>query len=266
MLAVILIGVATVFSALTHIDPSKDLPTKFLWISTLQPYFQLGSQIATLLALAPIAKLLRERSHQDQSKVDLQAAESRLETAKESLALSKQSLMQEKENAKNLLDEKHELAGKLALTAEALERTQKQVKDLEFKSKSQLDNHGQVLQFLYHLQDKGRLLDFVMQDISSYNDAQVSAAARVVHGGLSKVIREFFEIEPLSAQPEGAKVEIDAQYDPIEHRILGNETKSQAHEGTIAHRGWRAKSINLPSVRETRSSKNVIAPVQIQLS
>jgi hypothetical protein len=42
---------------------------------------------------------------------------------------------------------------------------------------------AEIASFLATLQDRGRLVDFLMEDITTYNDAQVGAAARVVHGG-----------------------------------------------------------------------------------
>ena len=40
---------------------------------------------------------------------------------------------------------------------------------------------AEIVHFLAMLQEKGRLVDFLMDDINAYNDAQVGAAARVVH-------------------------------------------------------------------------------------
>ena len=42
---------------------------------------------------------------------------------------------------------------------------------------------AEIVHFLAMLQDKGRLVDFLMDDINPYSDAQVGAAARVVHAG-----------------------------------------------------------------------------------
>ena len=43
---------------------------------------------------------------------------------------------------------------------------------------------AEVISFLALLQEKGRLVDFLMDDIAAYGDAQVGAAARVVHAGM----------------------------------------------------------------------------------
>jgi hypothetical protein len=45
----------------------------------------------------------------------------------------------------------------------------------------------EIVSFLGLLQERGRLVDFLMEDITSYDDAQVGAAARVVHQGCKAV-------------------------------------------------------------------------------
>src|SRR5690242_15152763 len=42
---------------------------------------------------------------------------------------------------------------------------------------------AEIVSLVAILQDRGRLVDFLMEDITSYDDAQVGAAARVVHEG-----------------------------------------------------------------------------------
>ena len=52
------------------------------------------------------------------------------------------------------------------------------------------------------LQEKGRLVDFLMDDINAYSDAQVGAAARVVHAGCRGVLQDHFAIK---SRPYGAR-------------------------------------------------------------
>jgi hypothetical protein len=42
---------------------------------------------------------------------------------------------------------------------------------------------AEVVAFIGLLQEKGRLVDFLMDDVSLYDDSRVGAAARVVHFG-----------------------------------------------------------------------------------
>ena len=59
---------------------------------------------------------------------------------------------------------------------------------------------AEIVHFLAMLQEKGRLVDFLMDDINAYNDAQVGAAARVVHAGCKGVLQEHFNIHPLRTE------------------------------------------------------------------
>ncbi|MBV9288668.1 MAG: DUF2760 domain-containing protein, partial [Hyphomicrobiales bacterium] len=56
---------------------------------------------------------------------------------------------------------------------------------------------AEIVQFLAMLQEKGRLVDFLMDDINAYSDAEVGAAARVVHAGCKNVLHEHFSIHPV---------------------------------------------------------------------
>ena len=60
-----------------------------------------------------------------------------------------------------------------------------------------------ALQLLSLLQREGRLVDFLQQDIASFPDADVGAAARVVHEGCRKALRAHATIEPVRAEERG---------------------------------------------------------------
>ena len=53
-----------------------------------------------------------------------------------------------------------------------------------------------VENFLAILQEQGRLVDFLMDDIKGYSDAQVGAAARVLHEGCRAVLFGAFRNTP----------------------------------------------------------------------
>ena len=52
---------------------------------------------------------------------------------------------------------------------------------------------AEIVSFLAVLQERGRLVDFLMEDITTYDNAQVGAAARVVHEGCKAALREHFQ-------------------------------------------------------------------------
>lgn len=126
---------------------------------------------------------------------------------------------------------------------------------------------GEVLVLLSLLQEKGRYLDFLMEDITQYNDTQVAAAARVVHQGCAGVVREYFSLAATHDGQEGAQVAIDKSADPSHYRLVGKVAGAPPFQGKLIHKGWKTKKITLP-----RSAKhidpavdNVITPAEVEL-
>jgi hypothetical protein len=125
---------------------------------------------------------------------------------------------------------------------------------------------AEVVSFLAMLQARGRLVDFLMDDINTYDDAQVGAAARVVHAGCKAALLEHFRISPLRAESEGATVQVAAGYLPDEYRLLGKISGPAPFSGVLVHHGWKTDAVNLPRV--LRSSTNrlpAIAPAEVEL-
>jgi hypothetical protein len=61
-----------------------------------------------------------------------------------------------------------------------------------------------ALQLLGLLQREARFIDFIQEDVAAYADADIGAAARVVHEGCRKVLRDNFSIEPVRDEPKAA--------------------------------------------------------------
>ena len=80
---------------------------------------------------------------------------------------------------------------------------------------------AEIVHFLAMLQEKGRLVDFLMDDINAYSDAQVGAAARVVHAGCKGVLQEHFSISPVRTEQEGSTVQVPAGYSADRYRLVG---------------------------------------------
>jgi hypothetical protein len=125
---------------------------------------------------------------------------------------------------------------------------------------------AEIVSFLAMLQARGRLVDFLMDDINTYDDAQVGAAARVVHAGCKAALLEHFRISPVSAESEGATVQVAAGYLPDEYRLVGKISGPAPFSGVLVHHGWKTDAVNLPRV--LRSSTNrlpAIAPAEVEL-
>lgn len=121
-----------------------------------------------------------------------------------------------------------------------------------------------VLQLLSLLQREARLVDFVQEDIAAYNDAEIGAAARVVHEGCRKVLREHVTLAPVRAESEGSRLTLPAGFDAAAVRLTGNVVGQAPFTGTLAHRGWRATEVRLPQLAEGHDAR-IVAQAEVEL-
>ena len=123
---------------------------------------------------------------------------------------------------------------------------------------------GVPLRLLALLQREGRLLDFLMEDIQSYPDAQIGAAVRDIHRQCQAALREHLELQPVLDKPEGSAVEVSAGFDPSAIRLVGNVTGQPPFRGTLQHHGWRVKDIKLTPPPEGQDEL-VLMPAEVEL-
>lgn len=121
-----------------------------------------------------------------------------------------------------------------------------------------------ALQLLALLQREARLIDFTQENLASHADADIGAAARVVHEGCAKVMREYFSIEPVRAENEGSRIVLQEGFDPAAVRLTGNVVGSAPFKGTLSHRGWRASSVRLPKLNDKHDA-SILAPAEVEL-
>ncbi|HRG99148.1 MAG TPA: DUF2760 domain-containing protein, partial [Polyangiaceae bacterium] len=114
------------------------------------------------------------------------------------------------------------------------------------------------------LQREGRLVDFLEEDVSSFPDADLGAAARVVHAGCRKALREHVKLEPVRAEAEGGRLTLPAGFDASEIKLTGNVTGDGPFTGTLQHRGYRAVKITLPAALEGHDAR-VVAQAEVEL-
>ena len=125
---------------------------------------------------------------------------------------------------------------------------------------------AEIVGFLATLQAKGRLVDFLMDDINGFDDAQVGAAARVVHTGCKAALQEHFRISPVRTESEGAKVEVPAGYAADEYRLLGKISGQAPFSGVLVHHGWKTDQVKLPRIlRDSADRLPTIAPAEVEL-
>ncbi len=121
-----------------------------------------------------------------------------------------------------------------------------------------------ALQLLALLQQEGRFVDFLEENVTAYSDADIGGAARVVHEGCRKVVRDYLQIEPVRTEAEGARLTLAAGFDAAAVRLTGNVVGQPPFSGTLMHRGWRVAQIKLPKLAEGHDVR-VLAPAEVEL-
>ncbi|RQS67502.1 DUF2760 domain-containing protein [Burkholderia sp. Bp8963] len=121
-----------------------------------------------------------------------------------------------------------------------------------------------ALQLLGLLQRDARFIDFVEEDIAGYGDADIGAAARLVHDGCRAALREHFTIVPVRDEAEGSRVTLPAGFDATAVRVTGNVVGAAPFTGTVSHRGWRVADVRLPKLTGSHDA-SVVAPAEVEL-
>ena len=123
-----------------------------------------------------------------------------------------------------------------------------------------------ALQILHILQRDARLIDFLMEDITSYADDQVGAAVRSLHADSKTALSRHVTLVPVIDSVEGTPQKLDATKtpDPARMKLIGNvPANGKVAGGLLRHRGWRASTVNLPPLG--KGDVTVIAPAEIEV-
>jgi hypothetical protein len=120
-----------------------------------------------------------------------------------------------------------------------------------------------ALQLLAILQRDSRLVDFVMEDITSYSDDQVGAAVRELHDQCRDSIARYVTLQPVIDGVEGTPVKTPSS-DPNLVKFVGNVPATPPSGGTLRHKGWRAAKVELPALAGKQDA-NIIAPAEIEI-
>lgn len=120
-----------------------------------------------------------------------------------------------------------------------------------------------ALQILGILQRDSRIIDFLMEDISSYEDEQIGAAVRSMQTAARDALVRYVSLSPVIDGVEGTFTKAPSS-DPSAVRFLGNVPANGAPGGTLRHRGWRASSVSLPPLNPKQDNA-VIAPAEIEV-
>lgn len=124
-----------------------------------------------------------------------------------------------------------------------------------------------ALQMLGILQRDARLLDFLMEDISGYDDDQVGAAVRTMHGQCRETLNRYLQLGPVVDGVEGTPVKLSNSLasDPAQVKLLGNVPASgKASAGTLRHKGWKVEKTDLPAINP-KTNVAILAPAEVEI-
>lgn len=121
-----------------------------------------------------------------------------------------------------------------------------------------------ALQLLTLLQQDARFIDFIHEDLSAYSDADIGAAARIVHEGSQKTLSTYFNLEAIRSEDEETQITLPEGFNASEVRLTGQVTGTAPFTGTLIHKGWKVKESKLPKIADGHDT-SVIAPAEVEL-
>ena len=120
-----------------------------------------------------------------------------------------------------------------------------------------------ALQLLSLLQREGRFIDFVQQEVTGFGDADIGAAARLVHEGCRRALHDHARVVSVRNEAEGSRLTIERASADL--KLVGNVSGSAPFRGVLRHRGWRVVGLSLPRwVGE--QDPEIVAQAELELS
>jgi hypothetical protein len=98
----------------------------------------------------------------------------------------------------------------------------------------------------------------------AFSDAEIGAAARVVHAGCRKALQQGLVLEPVMPEAEGATLSVPAGFDAQRIRLTGNIAGQPPFRGTLKHHGWQVAAMRLPAPPATLDLR-ILAPAEVEL-
>lgn len=120
------------------------------------------------------------------------------------------------------------------------------------------------LRLLGLMQESSRLVDFLKEDLASFDDAQIGAAARKVHEECAKCLEDIVTLRPLMEEPEGTKMTVPQGYDSAKIKVVGKVKGNPPYTGVLVHKGWKAHKRSLPKQIGEHVAE-VICPAEVEV-
>ena len=125
-------------------------------------------------------------------------------------------------------------------------------------------NKKTFLHLVSALQNEGRLLDFFAENLDLYEDDQIGAAVRTIHGDCKKTLSTYIDLETVLDMEEGSDHEVAEGFDPNRIKLTGNVSGKPPFTGTVRHKGWKAAKVRLPKFSDTDDA-DILAPAEVEI-
>jgi hypothetical protein len=130
------------------------------------------------------------------------------------------------------------------------------------KELAPLPPSSSALQLLAVLQQEGRFVDFLQEDLSPLEDEQIGAAVRNIHENCRKQLNKFFEILPVIEKEEGEALSVPQGFDPTAWKLVGEVQGHPPFQGILRHHGWKISLLkNLPQ----GENPSILTPAEIEI-
>ena len=129
----------------------------------------------------------------------------------------------------------------------------------------QNSKRSEAVTLLSALQRDARLIDFLMEDITAYDDAQIGAAVRDVHKKSKDSLQKMFAIEAASSFTEGNNTKVPENFDQGLYTLTGTVRGKGPFNGTVEHAGWKITKAEIPVWNGSLESASIIAPIEIEV-
>ena len=114
-------------------------------------------------------------------------------------------------------------------------------------------------------QRDGRLVDFLVEDVSPYPDGQLGAAVRSIHDSCRQVLDRYIKLEPVISAEEDQPVTVPPGMDQAAIKLVGNVGGAPPVKGVLRHRGWKVTEVSLPSLPQGPGRK-IVAPAEVEIA
>jgi len=128
-----------------------------------------------------------------------------------------------------------------------------------------VSTRSDALTLLSVLQREARLIDFLKEEITAYDDAQIGAAVRDVHRDAAATLERLFALRPLMNEPEGSEIPLTSTPDTARIRLVGNLGATPPARGRLQHAGWQATKQDLPQFTGQPSNASIVAAAEVEI-